>query len=138
MSEEVKEEVKRDYRQEREDRSRQLILDFGDAVNKGADTEVMLDQYDRGHRTLQQSMFREIIAIICHVANDNYRTDGRNEESKAMAKKFIAGYAEVIKQEEKQRLLKAGYDDAKADEKADVYKKEIIATPEKYLGIRYI
>ncbi len=138
MSEEVKEEVKRDYRQERENRSRQLILDFGDAVNKGADTEVMLDQYDREHRTLQQSMFREIIAIICHVANDNYRTDGRNEESKAMAKKFIAGYAEVIKQEEKQRLLKAGYDDAKADEKADVYKKEIIATPEKYLGIRYI
>jgi len=138
MSEEVKEEVKRDYRQEREDRSRQLILDFGDAVNKGVDTEIMHEQYDREHRTLQQSMFREIIAIICHVANDNYRTDGRNEESKAMAKKFIAGYAEVIKQEEKQRLLKVGYDDARADEKADEYRVQIIASPEKYLGIRCI
>lgn len=47
------------------------------------------------HRTLQQSIFRLIVAIINFMANDNYRTDDRNQASHDISKKLV----EVLKEE---------------------------------------
>lgn len=47
------------------------------------------------HRTLQQSIFRLIVTIINFMADDNYRTDDRNQASHDISKKL----AEILKDE---------------------------------------
>jgi hypothetical protein len=130
----------RDYQAEREEKSRKLIQDFANLVNGGAETEALQDQFKREHRTLQQSMFREILGLICMISklDDRRDVDGRNEDSKKLAQKLIAGYAEIIKKEEKERLLGYGYDEEQAEAKANEYRKQIIEAPEKFLGVRCI
>lgn len=51
-----------------------------------------VDGFCRQHRTLQQSSFRLILALIEHIASDGYRTDGRNEDSKKVAKMLLNGF----------------------------------------------
>lgn len=41
------------------------------------------------HRTLQQSIFRLIVEIINFMADDNYRTDDRNQASHDISKKLV-------------------------------------------------
>lgn len=52
------------------------------------------------HRTLQQSTLRLFLETIEMMAGDDYRTDGRNEASKATAKRLMTGFAKVIAQEQ--------------------------------------
>ncbi len=134
------EQERRDYKTEREEKSRNLIKDFEDLVNRSADSEAMHDQFKRAHRTLQQSMFREILGFICMIAKmDDVRDiDGRNEQSKEIAKKLLAGYAEIIAKEELERMKMAGYNLELATAKAEVYRLSIAEKPEIYLGLRYI
>ena len=129
-----------DYKAEREEKSRNLIKDFENLVNGSADSEAMHDQFKRAHRTLQQSMFREILKLICMIArmDDRRDIDGRNEQSKEVAKKLLAGYAEIIAKEELERLKMVGYDLESATAKAEEYKRSIIENPEMYLGLRHI
>lgn len=47
------------------------------------------------HRTLQQSIFRLVVAIINFMADDNYRTDDRNQAAHDISKKLV----EILKDE---------------------------------------
>ena len=134
------EQERRDYKAEREEKSRNLIKDFEDLVNGSADSEAMHDQFKRAHRTLQQSMFREILGFICMIAkmDDSRDIDGRNKQSKEIAKKLLAGYAEIIAKEELERMKMAGYSLELATAKAEEYRLSIVEKPEMYLGLRYI
>jgi len=125
-----------DWKEKREEKSRQLIKDFADLVNGSADSKSLQDQFTREHRTLQQSMFREILKLICMISKlDDMYIDGRNEQSKQMAIKLIAGYAEIIKREELERLKGYGYSPDEAETKAEEYKKAVIEKPESYLNV---
>jgi hypothetical protein len=125
-----------DWKEKREEKSRQLIKDFADLVNGSADSKALQDQFTREHRTLQQSMFREILKLICMISKlDDMYIDGRNEQSKQMAIKLIAGYAEIIKREELERLKGYGYSPDEAETKAEEYKKAVIEKPESYLNV---
>ncbi len=128
----------RDYNAEREEKSRKLIIDFGNLVNGSADMKAIIDQFSREHRTLQQSMFKVVIGLIIYMASDEFRTDGRNEASKEMAKAFIEGYASSAKEKEIEYYKRNGYTAAEAEGKGEVYRKQIIAEPEKYIGLPLI
>lgn len=134
------EQERRDFDAEREEKSRNLIKDFENLVNGSADSDAMHDQFKRAHRTLQQSMFREILKLICMIAklDDRRDIDGRNEQSKEIAKKLLAGYAEIIAKEELERLKMVGYGLELATAKAEEYRISIIENPEMYLGLRHI
>jgi hypothetical protein len=54
----------------------------------------------REHRTLQQSTLRMMLETIEAMAQDDYRTDGRNESSKQVAKRIMKGFAKVIAEEQ--------------------------------------
>lgn len=47
------------------------------------------------HRTLQQSFTKLALKWIEHVASDDYRTDGRNEDSKKTAKLLLEGFGKL-------------------------------------------
>jgi len=129
----------RNYAQEREDASIKLIDDFANLVNGQPDVEALLTRFKQEHRTLQQSMFRVIVQLLVMISKDDYPTDGRNEESKNMAKRFVTGYVEIWKQEDKKRLIeKCGYSEEEAEKGAERYKQQILAEPEKYLGLSTI
>lgn len=126
-----------EHKEKQKEKSIQLIEDFANLVNGGADSEALQEKFRREHRTLQQSMFREILKLICMISKlDDVRDiDGRNEASKKMAKKLIAGYAEVIKQEEIEHLKRAGYSPEQTEEKAEKFKQQILENPEAYFGL---
>jgi len=126
-----------EYQEKRKQKSIQLIEDFANLVNGGADSEALQDKFKREHRTLQQSMFREILKLICVVSKlDDVRDiDGRNEASKKMAKRLVTGFAEVMKQEEIEHLKRAGYSPEQAEEKAEKFKQQILENPELYIGL---
>lgn len=52
------------------------------------------------HRTLQQSTMKMFLEFVEHAASDDYRTDGRNEETKRTAKRILRGFAKVIAEEQ--------------------------------------
>jgi len=64
--------------------------DFAKAFCKALSTE---------HRTLQQSTMRMIMELIEYMASDEYRTDGRNDESKRLAQDLIKYFIEAKKKE---------------------------------------
>ena len=128
-------EERRDYARERVVRSEKVMDDFGDLVNRGIDSKAFQEKFCREHRTLQQSMFREILGLIVMISKDSYQTDGRNESSKEMAKDLIKGYAEILRQKEIKVLMEIGYTMEQATEKADKNVKYYLETPERYLGV---
>jgi hypothetical protein len=79
---------------------KQLAEALGDFVNNyNHDAEGFIKHFQRQHRTLQQSSFRLILSLIETIASDDYATDGRNEQSHAVAKKLLNGFkGEVVKQ----------------------------------------
>lgn len=128
-----------EYSEKAKDESREVIKGFANLVNNfNFEPELLINEFTKEHRTLQQNMFRTILKLICFMASDKYFTDGRNAGSKDMAKKLIAGYAEILKQQEKEHLLIAGYSDAEADAKAEEYKAQVIKSPEEYLNLSYV
>lgn len=125
------------YKEERKQKSIQLIEDFANLVNGGADSEALQDKFKREHRTLQQSMFREILKLICVVSKlDDVRDiDDRNKASKVMAKRLVEGYAEIRKQEEIGYLKRSGFSQEEAEAKAEQYRKQILEDPEAYFTL---
>jgi hypothetical protein len=53
------------------------------------------------HRTLQQSFTKLCLSWLEHCAGSEYRTDGRNEQSKKIAMELLEGFRE--------RQIKEGY-----------------------------
>lgn len=52
------------------------------------------------HRTLQQSTLRMMLEVIEMMAEDDYRVDGRNEDSKKIAQKLMKSFAKEIASEQ--------------------------------------
>jgi len=70
----------------RQDVSEMVVKVFSTAVNSfGFDRKAFLEAFKNEHRTLQQSMFREILKLIEYVASNDFPTDPRNEASKKIA-----------------------------------------------------
>ncbi len=131
--------LERDYVRERKEASIKLVDDFANLVNGQPDIGAILARFKQEHRTLQQSMFRVIAQILIMISKDDYATDPRNEESKNMAKRFVSGYMEMWKKEDKQRLIEScGYSEEEAEISAERLKQQMIAEPERYLGLSCI
>ena len=129
---------KRDYKREAKENAVKLVDDFSNLVNGSPDVEAIVEQFKREHRTLQQSMFRVILTLIVSMTKDDYHTDGRNEQSKDIAKKLILGYAEMVKREDKVRMLAEGCGEEYSEEKSEKYRMDIVNAPEKYIGLSFI
>lgn len=125
-----------DWELEQQEKSQKVINDFGSLVNNfNFDAKPFIEAFTREHRTLQQSMFRTIIELVCFMASDEYRTDGRNEQSKEMAKMLVRGYAEAMKEKELKCLVRAGYDNETAEIKAEEYKNQILVDPKRFMRL---
>ena len=75
---------------------RKLIGDITDHVNtftSDADTFNVLMSNE--HRTLQQSFTKLCLQWLEHCATDEYRTDGRNEGSKKVAKEILEQWRKI-------------------------------------------
>ena len=61
-----------------------------DSVNSTTfDTQKFAEAVCRNHRTLQQSYFRTIVAVIQMMASPDYGYDLRNEASHLMAQRIV-------------------------------------------------
>jgi hypothetical protein len=109
------------------EKAKQLAEDFSDFVNSyGHNTDAFIEAFSRQHRTLQQSMMRVMLATIEHVSSDNYHTDGRNEQSKDVAKKLISGFKKELAIEQQGMFL--------TEERLQDYVNSEYCTPSRFLG----
>lgn len=110
-----------------ENRGKELANQLTNFVNNyNCKHEDFIDSFIREHRTLQQSSFRLILMLIEKMASDEYQTDGRNEQSKKIAKKLIDGFKnEIIKEEMATGLT---------EEAAISYVNSPYVKPHKFLG----
>ena len=112
----------------------QVIKDFSNAVNNyNFDTKAFIEQFKREHRTLQQSMFRAMLALILEMSKDEYQVDGRNEYSKKTAQNLVRGYAEEMKQEYLREVCGVG--DVYYEKRAEGIKQDILKQPHIYFNI---
>jgi len=125
------------YEIERQKKSEQLAKDFSNDVNSSCyDSKYFIEAFKKQHRTLQQKMFGVMLKTMVEIASDDYQVDGRNEQSKKVAKKFIRGYAHEVAEE----YLNSCEDrtDSYYINKAEEFKKDIIANPSIYIGLSII
>ncbi len=109
------------------EKAKQLAEDFGNFVNSyGHDTDAFIEAFSRQHRTLQQSMVRVMLATIEHVASDEYSTDGRNEQSKAVAQTIIKGFKTQTAIEQRDLFL--------TEDRVNDYVNSDYCIPSKFLG----
>lgn len=75
----------------------ELVLEIGRYCNS---YNVPMDKFNaqmsREHRTLQQTFTKLCLTWIEHVASDQYRTDGRNEQSKQVCKELVNAFSDMI------------------------------------------
>ena len=115
------------WEKEQEGKIEKLMSDFADIANSYSNkNSIFCKEFTRHHRTLQQSMFGTILQIVAFVATDDYRTDGRNQQSKEIAKMLIAGYAEELK---KYYIV-----DGASESRAESYKQTFLANPKDFLS----
>jgi len=76
----------------------ETMTDFVNHYNGRKEGE-FIKAFEKQHRTLQQSSFRMMLELIEHMASDEYRTDGRNDASKNIAKSLIQGFKEAKKKQ---------------------------------------
>lgn len=69
-------------------------------------TADFLIEFRKVHRTNQQAMFKLMLKVMEYIASDEFRTDGRNEQSKIIAKQLLAGF-------QKENEVARMYDDPK-------------------------
>jgi len=99
--------------------TKEVVQTMSNFVNSFSVThEEFCNEMSREHRTLQQSFTRLCLQWIEHVASEEYRTDGRNEGSKAVAKELLKGFKD-------QRVLE-GYTGKSL---------ETMSKPSKYVGM---
>lgn len=82
-------------------KSKQLAGQITDYVNGGGrecGKELALSLSSE-HRTLQQQTMKVFLEFVEFATTDDFRTDGRNEASKEVAKKLIRGFVKIISEE---------------------------------------
>lgn len=93
-----------------------LLTDFVNSSNRDKQVE-FIEAFCREHRTLQQSAFRLMLALIEHMATSEYRTDGRNEQSHKIAKILVDGFeTENIRQQILNGMKKEWAENCKGDD----------------------
>ena len=71
-------------------RTEELVNDITDYLNSFSNKSAEFNMYmSVEHRTLQQSFTRLALGWIEYVASDAYKTDARNEDSKAVCMKLM-------------------------------------------------
>lgn len=107
--------------------ARKLVDALGEYVNYNKSRKAFVEAFKREHRTLQQSAFKMFLELMEEMATENYRTDGRNEQSKLMAQTLLKGFATVKKQEY--------IDEGTSEERATSYVSGDGAKPSRYLSL---
>lgn len=131
--------MERDYQQEREEKTRQLVKDFENLVNGQTDPEIFFDQFKRCHRTLQQKMFGMMVHIIVLIASDDYHTDGRNVHTQKTAQNLIKGYAKQMREVYYKEFAESRYySPERAAQIADEEEQGILKNPLDYLSMPLI
>jgi hypothetical protein len=75
--------------------TKKLVEEFSDYVNTFGDKSPEFCQaMSIEHRTLQQSFTRLCLKWLEHCASNEYRTDGRNEQTKKIAMELLEGFRE--------------------------------------------
>lgn len=116
-----------------------IVEDFSNAVNSfSTNPKYFIDAFSRQHRTLQQSMFGVITALVGHMASDEYYTDGRNEQSKQTAEAFLEGLCGKYEKAECNYYRHAGYSDEEVEAKMVEFRKKFYENPAPYLGLSCI
>ena len=92
--------------------AQELMSQLSNYVNYNKSKKAFIEAFKREHRTLQQSMFRMFLELMEEMATENYHTDGRNEDSKKMAKTLLEGF----KQAKKQEYINDGVSETRANE----------------------
>lgn len=90
-------------------------------------SKAFTEAFNREHNTLQQSVFKLMLELMEFMATEDYRTDGRNAESKKVAKRLLEGYKLMMKKE----FMAQGDSEARAEQ----YASGECALPSKYLPL---
>jgi hypothetical protein len=73
--------------------TKELVQEITDYVNTYSNKgEEFSQAMSCEHRTLQQSFTRLCLSWLEHCASDEYRTDGRNEQSQKIARVLLDGF----------------------------------------------
>ena len=81
--------------------AKELAIQITDFVNRGGRNcgSELAQCLSNEHRTLQQQTMKVFLEFIEFATTDEFRTDGRNEASKEIAKKLVKGFIKVIAEE---------------------------------------
>ena len=94
---------KREYSQAEIDRAKQAVTAMTDFVNSyNHNSELFNQLMANEHRTLQQSFTKLALEWVEHVAEPEYRTDGRNIHSQQTAQKLMKGWKLLREQKEEE------------------------------------
>ena len=73
--------------------TKELVQDLTDYLNSFNDkSKEFCEEMSTEHRTLQQSFTRLCLTWLEHCASEEYRTDGRNDQSQHIAKELLEGF----------------------------------------------
>ena len=76
------------------EKTKEVVNDITNYVNTFSRRDDFNEIMSMEHRTLQQSFTRLCLRWIEHVSNSEYRTDGRNEQSKDICQKIVNDFRE--------------------------------------------
>jgi hypothetical protein len=76
------------------EKTKEVVNDITDYVNTYSRRDDFNKLMSMEHRTLQQSFTRLCLRWIEHVSKEEYRTDGRNEQSKDICQKIVNDFKE--------------------------------------------
>lgn len=78
----------------------EVVQAITDYVNSYSSKEKeFCEAMSREHRTLQQSFTKLCFQWLEHVSSPDYRTDGRNEQSKRVSKQLLDSFTEMKRKE---------------------------------------
>ena len=122
--------------EEKREQMEKVVEDFSNVVNSFSDySESFIDGFTRQHRTLQQSMFGCITKLVGHMASEEYRTDGRNEQSKKVATAMLTGIREMYAQVESDHYQRNGYSPEEIEIKLKKFRENFDKNPSNYLSL---
>lgn len=82
------------------------ITDFVNSF--GSDNKAFIEAFKKQHRTLQQSTIRLFLETVEAVADQSYRTDGRNEASHEVCKQVVEGFKNIRREKDGQYFMNTG------------------------------
>ena len=123
-------------------KEQKVINEFAHLCNSfSIDKKAIFDAFCNEHRTIQQSMFSVLIFLLNGIASDFYGVDGRNIASHEVAIKFIAGYAEMEKQDfikRNEQYIHNEADRTYYTNEGEKIRKAVIESPNLYIGVPMI